>query len=66
MEPDRVAIPMEAVVEPPTLDSFHTLPAQDNDSVGKNENASGQDPANNDEHPFDYPTGLKLASILAG
>ncbi|KAK5738749.1 hypothetical protein LTS12_025492 [Elasticomyces elasticus] len=36
------------------------------EDVGKNENASGQDPANDDEHHFDYPTGLKLASILAG
>ncbi|KAK5680135.1 hypothetical protein LTR17_027555, partial [Elasticomyces elasticus] len=66
MEPDRVAIPMKAVVDPPTSDSTHTLPAQDNDSVGKNENVSGQDPANDDEQSFDYPTGLKLASILAG
>ena len=52
----------------PTSDSSHTPTAQDVESVVKNENASGQDPAkeNDGEHRYDYPTGLKLASILAG
>ena len=68
MEPDRAAFPVEAVVDSPTTsDSSHTPPGQDGESVVKNENASGQNPANDGEqHPYDYPTGLKLASILAG
>ena len=66
MEPDRAAIPIEAAVDSLNSDSSHTLPAQDNESVVKNENASGQDPANDGEHHYDYPTGFKLASILAG
>jgi len=70
MEPDRAAIPIEAVVDYPTSDSSHTLPAQNHnkESVVKNENenASGQDSANDGEHRDDYPTGLRLASILAG
>ena len=66
MEPDPAAIPTEATVDLPTSDSSHTPPAQDNESVVKNENASGQDPANDGEYRYDLPTGLKLASILAG
>ena len=60
MEPDQAAIPIKAVVDSPPSDSSHTLPGQDVESVVKNENASGQ------EHRYDYPTGLKLVSILAG
>ena len=63
MEPDRAAKPMEAVVD---SDSSHTPPEHDIESVVKNENASGQNPANDGEYRYDYPTGLKLASILAG
>ncbi|KAM0803432.1 major facilitator superfamily-domain-containing protein [Usnea florida] len=63
MEPDRAA---EAVVDPSASDSSHTPPGQDVESVVKNENASGQDPDTDGEHRYDYPTGLKLASILAG
>ena len=66
MEPDRAAIPVETIVDSPTPNSFYTPPGQDIESVVKNENASAQDPAKDDEHPYDYPTGLKLASILAG
>ena len=66
MEPDRAAIPLEAVVDSSTSDSSHTPPGQDVESVVKNENASGQDPDTDGEHRYDYPTGLKLASILAG
>ena len=62
MEPDRAAIPVNAVVNSSTSDSSHTPPGQDIESVVKNENASGQDP----EHRYDYPTGLKLALILTG
>ena len=39
---------------------------QDIESVMKNENSSDQDPANDNENRYDYPTGLKLVSILAG
>ncbi len=66
MEPDRAAIPIKAVADSATTDSSHTLPAHENGSVVKNENASGQDPTNDGEHGYDYPTGLKLTSILAG
>lgn len=67
MEPDRAAIPVEAVVNSSTSDSSYTPPRQDVESgVVKNENASGQDPVNDGELRYDYPTGLKLASILAG
>ena len=66
MEPDRAAIPIKAVVASPISDSSHTLPRQDIEKVVKNENASGQDPANDGGPCDDYPTGLKLASILAG
>lgn len=66
MEPDRVAIPMGAVVDSPTSDSSHSPPKYDVESVVKNKNASGQDLANDGEYRYDYPTGLKLASILAG
>ncbi|MDI1493419.1 MAG: hypothetical protein OHK93_005208 [Ramalina farinacea] len=66
MEPDRAANPMEAAVDSPASDSSHTPPEHDVESVMKNENASGQDAANDGEYRYDYPTGLRLASILAG
>lgn len=66
MEPDRAAIPVKAGVDSPTSDSSHTPSGQDIESAVKSENASGQDAANDGEHPYDYPTGIKFASILAG
>ena len=66
MQSDQAVNPSEAVGNSLASDSSHTLPTQDIESVVKNENASGQDPANDAEHPYDYPTGLKLASILTG
>ena len=66
MEPERATKPTEAVVDSPASDSSHTPPGHEIESVEKNENASGQDPANDGEDRYEYPTGLKLASILAG
>lgn len=62
MERDRAAIPVKAGVDSPTSDSSHTPSGQDIESAVKNENSSGQDAAND----YDYPTGIKFASILAG
>ena len=65
MEPDRAALPVETVVDCPP-DSSHIPPGQDIESVVKKEIASGQDTVDDGEQGYDYPTGLKLASILTG
>ena len=66
MESDWAAISANGVktgVDAPTPDSALPPPAQNNE---KNENASGQDVAIDVENYYEFPTGLKLASILAG
>ena len=60
MEPDRAATKGDAVVDTP--------PSQDIESAVKNgnEKSSDQDAVGNGEVDYDYPTGLRLVSILAG
>ena len=72
MEQDRAVIPVDGVmngVDTPTPDSppCHTPPGQDRNNE-KNEEAPAQDTANDgeEENQYEYPTGIKLASILAG
>lgn len=61
MEKDGATTPVKAGLDNPASEASHTPPTQDLESVAKNDS-----PAKDGEVSYEFPTGFKLASILAG